>query len=79
MPIEGLHERAKLRASQQRKLDHACNNIEELIKLHMPGDLGEREAAELYMMKARLTALIKHQHIINPTYREARILEDEGY
>ena len=68
-----LNERAKLRASQQRKLDHACDVIRFLIKEHMPGDIGEREAAELHMMKTRLELLIKHQHVIDRSYAEVKI------
>lgn len=74
-----LNERTKLRASQQRKLDHACEVIDALIHLHMPGDLGEREAAELHMMKTRLTLLIKHQHVIDRQYAESKIQLIEGY
>ena len=68
-----LHERTKLRASQQRRLDHAYEVIEGLIKLHMPGDLGERETSELFMMKTRLTILIKHQHVINREIAMSRV------
>lgn len=76
--MTGVAERAKIRLNQQRKLDHACEVIEQLIKTHMPGDLGEREAAELHMMKVRLTALIKHQHVINREYAQEKIAR-EGY
>lgn len=76
--MSALTDRAKLRASQQRKLDHACDVIEDLIRTHMPDEIGDRETAELAMMKARLTLLIKHQHVID---REvvARRMEIEGY
>lgn len=74
-----LHDRAKLRASQERKLVHACDVIRALIKQHMPGDFGEHEEAELFMMKARLTALIKAQHIINPERREATAVRLEEH
>lgn len=78
-----LHERAKLRASQQRKLDHACEVIEGLIKLHMPGDIGEREIAELAMMRSRLTILIKHQHVKDREYAGQKMdkiwLEEGSY
>lgn len=70
--ISGLTERARLRGSQKRKLDHACANIRELIRLHMPGDIGEREMAELHMLHMKLDLLIKNQHIIDPEYREAK-------
>lgn len=73
-----LHDRAKLRLNQQRRLDHAVETITELIRLHMPFDFGEREVAELAMMQARITLLIKHQHVINREIAQARII-DEGY
>lgn len=73
-----LSERTKLRASQQRKLDHACEVIGELIRLHMPHDLAEREAAELHMMKMRLTTLIKHQHVKDRRIADARIADEIG-
>lgn len=68
-----LNERNKLRTSQQRRLDHACEVVDELIKAHMPGNLGERESAELHMMKTRLTLLIKHQHVIDRQYAEQKV------
>jgi hypothetical protein len=71
--MTSLNERAKLRASQERKLLHACEVIEELIKLHMPGDIGEREVAELSMMRSRLAILIKHQHVKDREYAEQKI------
>jgi hypothetical protein len=73
-----LHERAKLRLNQQRRLDNATDKIIELIKLHMPGDFGDREVAEVCMIKSRLTQLIKHQHVIDREVATARII-DEGY
>lgn len=76
--MNGIEARARLRLNQQRRLDHACDVIAELIRLHIPNPEGEREAAELAMMKARLTALIKHQHIINPEYKAHKIAQ-EGY
>jgi hypothetical protein len=68
-----LKDRAKLRASQERRLDHACMVIEGLITLHMPGTLGEREIAELSMMKSRLSILIKHQHVKDREYARIRM------
>lgn len=76
--MSDLHERAKVRLNQQRRVDHAVDTLEHLIKLHMPGDFGEREIAELYMMKSRLTQLIRHQHVIDREVATARIV-DEGY
>ena len=74
-----LNDRKKLRASQERKLQHAVSTISELIRLHMPGDLGERETAELYMMAQRLFLLIKHQHVKDRDYAQYRVVEETGY
>jgi hypothetical protein len=77
-----LKDRAKLRASQERRLDHACMVIEGLITLHMPGTLGEREIAELSMMKSRLSILIKHQHVKDREYageKMDKVWLEEGY
>jgi hypothetical protein len=77
---DDLNDRTKLRASQQRKLEHACGVIEELIGLHMPDDLAEREVAELSMVKMRLMVLIRHQHVKDREVAEARITDElEGY
>jgi hypothetical protein len=77
------HERAKLRASQERKLQHATSVISELIRLHMPGDIGEREQAELHMMSQRLFILIKHQHVKDREYATEKMdkiwLEEGSY
>lgn len=74
-----IADRAKLRTNQQNRLDRAVDTIEALIKLHMPNDHGDREAAELHMLQMRLTALIKHQHVKDEGYKQYRIVEDSGY
>ena len=73
-----LNERAKLRASQERKLQHAKSTLAELIRQHMPGDIGERETAELHMMCQRLFLLIKHQHVIDRSYAEHKVALLDG-
>lgn len=73
-----LSDRAKLRANEQRRLDHACEVLDSLIDTHMPDDIGEREKAEVHMMKMRLTQLIKHQHVKDREIASKRIIA-EGY
>jgi len=73
-----LKDRAKLRASQQRRLEHAVNTIEHLIAIHMPGRVGEHETAELRMMELRLLQLIKNQHVINREVAAKRISAEIG-
>lgn len=59
------HERTKLRASEQRRLDHAYKTMIELMEKHVPD---ERDAADLYAMKLRLETAIKNQHIKDKDY-----------
>lgn len=75
--LTGLTERRKLRESERRKLQHACDVLLALIKKHMPDEVGEHEAAEVYNIRARLDGLIKHQHVIDPVVKERKVLE--GY
>lgn len=58
-------ERAKLRASEQRRLDHAYKTLIELMDKHVPN---ERDAADLYALKVRLDHAIKNQHIKDKDY-----------
>jgi hypothetical protein len=62
--------RAAIRASEQRRLDHACIVIEELIKKHIDmAKGGERDVYELMVLKTRLDHAIKNQHIKDAAYQ----------
>lgn len=73
--IEGLSARAALRNSELRKLNHAIDVLTALCNKHDPGQNGERQVAELEGLKARMTQLIRNQHIIDPEYAAHRAVK----
>lgn len=68
-------QRAAVRASEQRRLEHAIETLTSLCNRHDPGQNGERQVAELEGLKQRLTQLIRNQHIIDPEYAAHRALK----
>lgn len=78
MPNDDLKERAKLRASEERRTTHAYEVLTELSVKHK---LDERDGAELYAMFQRLLHAIKNQHIANKEYADYRKERDfpEGF
>ena len=63
--VNQLKERAKLRANEERRLDHAYKTFVELMIAHKQN---ERDIADLYSMHARLVTAIKNQHIKDTSY-----------
>lgn len=66
---DDLKERAKLRASQERRATHAYEVLSHLIHQH---NLDERDGAELYAITQRVLHAIKNQHIANKEYASYR-------
>ena len=64
-PKSQLQVRAALRASEERRLDHA---VEVLIGLLAKHDPEGRDASDLLNMQARLKTAIKNQHITDERY-----------
>ncbi len=60
-------ERAKLRANEQRRVEHAERAILDLLKKH---NIDEREGFELHMICTRLQHAIKNQHIKDERYAQ---------
>lgn len=71
-------ERARLRAAEQRKAEHAYKTLDSLMLQH---HLDERDTAELYAIMCRLAHAIKNQHIKDERYAQykAKRIEVEGY
>lgn len=71
-------ERAKLRANEQRKVDHAYNTLKDLMLKHR---MDEHDGAELYAIMCRLTHAIQNQHIKDERYAKykAQRIDIEGY
>lgn len=55
-----IQERTKLRANEQRRVEHAEATLKELIARH---NLDERDAFEIGMICLRLIHAIKNQHL----------------
>ena len=72
-------ERAKLRASELRRLDHAVDTINTMIAKHETGIEREFDLSELHKLKTRLTELIKNQHLSTHTTNESIIQTAQGY
>lgn len=68
MLASDLKARAAIRNSEHRRMLHAMETLEELLRKHFPGALGEHYTADLAAMKAHLTETIRNQHIIDPNY-----------
>ncbi len=60
-------DRAKLRANEQRKVEHAQEVIAGLLTRH---NLDERDISELHFICTRLQHAIKNQHIKDERYKE---------
>lgn len=65
-------ERAALRDSEQRRLDHAYTVYSELINKHFEEGMGERDLADLWGLQCRLTHAIRNQHIRDPEVKRRR-------
>ena len=75
-------ERAKLRANEERRAQHAYATLVELLNKH---NFDERELQELYTIFLRLKYAIQHQHIKDERYAQykakfsAQQLPSEGF
>lgn len=63
--LDDIKERAKLRASEERRAKHAYETLKELAVKH---NLDEVDTHELYSLYFRLVNLIKNQHIRDADY-----------
>lgn len=63
-----VRDRTKLRVNEQRKLEHACKVLEDLIGRHMNDMAQAHGLHELHVLQMQLTTLIKNQHIKDADY-----------
>lgn len=70
-----LKERAKLRLSEQRRLDHAYQTFEALCNKH---NADERDSHDLYVLYLKLLNLIRNQHIKDVDYKQYKDFKDES-
>jgi hypothetical protein len=73
--ISEVQQRAKLRLSEQRRLEHARDTLYSLIDKHFDPQRAEREASELYKLTKLLEHAIKNQHIKDANYAEYKRTE----
>jgi hypothetical protein len=74
-----LQVRAALRASEERRLDHACNTLIELVNKHAIHDIErEYDCAEINKLQVRLQAAIKNQHVRDRAIAARRITATHG-
>lgn len=60
-------ERARFRASQERRAENAFKTLDVLMSLR---GLDEHDIAELYAIKCRLIHAIKNQHVNDAEYKQ---------
>lgn len=76
---DSLNERAKLRASELRRMEHAFNTLRELVVKH---DLGEVPMAFLHGIAGQLAHRIRNQHISDESYKRHKmqtVAPSDGY
>jgi hypothetical protein len=69
-PTSEVQQRAKLRLSEQRRLEHARDTLYSLIDKHFTPEQAERDSSELYKLTKLLEHAIKNQHIKDANYAE---------
>lgn len=68
-PRSDVQVRASMRTNEKRKLMHAVDTLIVLLEKH---NLGEREVADLHILKSKLFHAINNQHIVDKAYAEYR-------
>ena len=70
--VDNLKDRAKLRASEERRADHAFDVLDELIAKHLSpgGVVKERDLSDVFNLRHRLIQVIKNQHIKDEDYAQ---------
>lgn len=77
-----LQVRAALRASEERRLDHAYKTFNEMLDKHSVSEREcEHDRATIHILTARLMAAIKNQHVKDRCIANARQkwIEQGGY
>lgn len=75
-------QRERVRVNEQKRLEHACAVLEELVGKHMSDMTQAHALHELHVLKMQLELFIKNQHIKDADYAKYKLskaLPMEGF